>query len=164
MISDVELNERLRGLKIPQRILYSLSMAVLLVGGFLLTSAVGIAIMVALALVVVGGALVFPEDVLVLGFPVLVAFLLTNGLIGLVAHEGIPAGQTISRTIRQSFRTGIIKGFLVGAAFGFFWALIIQSNLLMYTVLIGLAISLANGLFGALSSVAEPVCLKLVKA
>jgi hypothetical protein len=164
MLSAVELNERLRTLNIGQRMIYSLLLAVLLVAGFLVAAALGIALVVLLALVIVGGTLVIPDDIVVLGFPVLIAFLLTNGLIGLAAHEGVPPGETISRAAKDSLRGGLIKGFIIGAAFGFFWALIIQNNLLLYALLMGLAISLANGLFGALSSIAEPVCLKLVRA
>jgi hypothetical protein len=164
MLSNVELNERLRALNIAQRLIYSLLVAVLLVAGFLFASALGIALMVLLATIVVGGTLVVPDDIVLLAFPVVIAFILANGLIGLVAHEGVPAGQTLSRTARASLRSGIIKGFIIGAAFGFFWALIFQSDLILYTLLIGLAISLANGLFGALSSIAEPVCLKLIRA
>jgi hypothetical protein len=164
VLSHVELNERLRTLNIGQRTAYSLLLAVMLVSGFLLTTALGIAVMVVLALVIVGGTLIVPDDIVVLGFPVILAFLLTNGLIGLVSHEGIPAGQTISGAAKASLRSGFIRGFIVGAAFGFFWALIIQTNLAIYALTIGLAISLAYGLFGALSSVAEPVCLRLVKA
>lgn len=162
MLSDVELNERLKTLNIGRRLLYSLLLAVLLVAGFFLTIILGIAVMVALADALVGGTLVFPEDIFVLGLPVLMAFLAANGLVGLAGREGVAPGQTIARVAVRALRSGLIRGFIIGALSGVVWALVIHRDLLLYGGLMGLSIALAYGLFGAITSVAEPLCLRLV--
>ncbi len=162
MLSDVERSERLRTLHIGRRLLYNFALAFVLVAGFFLTVALGIALMLTLAVAIIGVTLVVPDDILVLGFPVLLAFLLTIGLIGLVSHEGIPAGQTIGRTAFRSLRGGLIKGFIIGLLFGVAWALILQNDIGVYALLLGIAVAVAYGLFDALSSVAEPVCWRLV--
>lgn len=162
ILSQVELNERLRALAAGRRMVYSLSVAILLVGSFVIALSGGVMVAIFWALVISGGPLAVPDDFIVLGFPVLVALMLTIGLIGLASREGVSAGETLRQSASRALWKGMIGGGIAGMIFGFLWALIVQGNAPLYALLLGSAVSPANGLFSAVSSIAEPLSLAWV--
>jgi hypothetical protein len=162
MLSSVELNERIRSLKMPQRLGYSTAVALVVVLAFWLAIILSVVIALLLVLILAGGPLTMPEDAIALSLPLTVVFMLTVGMSGLGAQHTLVPGQHVLVSARKSARSGFIVGVIAGAIFGFLWGLLIQANPLIFAAVIGLSLAPALASFRAIAHVVEPVCLRLV--
>ncbi len=161
MLSSVELNERVRSLKLAQRLGYSLGVAAAFVLAYLAAMAVGIVLAVLLVLVVSGGPLVVPDDILAMALPIFVIFTFAVGMAGLGTRESA-VGQPLGRVAGWAMRGGFLAGLAAGMVFGVFWSVILQANPLLFAAIIGLAVAPAFALFRGMISIIEPLLLKVV--
>lgn len=161
MLSSVELNERVRSLRLPRRLGYSLSVAAAFVLTYLAAMGIGLALAVLLVLLLVGGPLVVPDDVLAMALPIFVIFTFAVGMAGLGTRE-TAAGQPITRTALRAAHGGFFAGLAAGIVFGLFWSVILQANPLLFAAIMGLAVAPSFAFFRGMVAIIEPVLLRIV--
>jgi hypothetical protein len=161
MLSSIEINERVRSLRVPQRVGYTLSVSVAVVIAFWFSVLIAVALAALVVLVIIGGPLLL-EDVISLALPVSIFFMLTVGMGGVSSGEGVAPGQTIGSHARHSMRHGIVVGCIFGAVCGTLWSFLIQANPLLFALVMALAIGPTYALFRGIAVIIEPLCLRLV--
>jgi hypothetical protein len=162
MINTVELNERVRSMNPARRLGYSLTVAVGIVLAFWFSIVGGVILAAVLVVVLIGGPLAIPDDIIALSLPIFIIFMLTIGISGMGGQNRILTGQDIGQFTRRSARSGLIVGLISGAIFGLGWALLISANPLLFAVVLGIALALPLAFFRAVACLIEPVSLRLV--
>jgi uncharacterized membrane protein YoaK (UPF0700 family) len=161
MLNTVELNERVRALKPVQRLGYSTVVAVMIVAAFWLAIMLSVGLAALLVLLVIGGPLTLPDDIIALSLPMTIVFMFTVGL-GIGGAGRVLSGQDVGNTIRRTVRLSLIVGLIAGAIFGAIWGILISANPLLFATILGLSLALPLALFRAVTCVVEPVSLRLV--
>jgi hypothetical protein len=162
MLSDVELNERIRSLRPGQRLGYSTAVALVVVGVFCLAIVISVILALAFVVIFLGNTLNLPDDAIALSLPLVIVFMFAVGMSGLGGQATLVPGQDVRKSALKAARSGLIVGAIAGAIFGFLWALIVIANPLLYAVLMGLALAPALAFFRGVVYVVEPICLRLV--
>ena len=162
MLSDVELNERIRSLRPGQRLGYSTAVALVVVGVFCLAIVISVILALAFVVIFLGNTLNLPDDAIALSLPLVIVFMFAVGMSGLGSQATLVPGQDVRKSALKAARSGLIVGAIAGAIFGFLWALIVIANPLLYALLMGLALAPALAFFRGVVYVVEPICLRLV--
>jgi hypothetical protein len=162
MLSSVELNERVRSLGAVKRLGYSTVVAIVIVAAFWFAIMLSIVVGLFLAQLLIGSPLTLPEDAISLGLPLSLIFMLTVGMSGLGSQHTLIPGQELKSSARRVARSGFVVGVVCGAIFGFFWALLIGADPLLFAVIVGLSLAPALAGFRAVTHIIEPACLRLM--
>jgi hypothetical protein len=172
MLSHVEHVERLRALPAARRLMYTVVLSLAVTAAFV--GAIALAILLALILfTVVDGIPPMLEDVVLLGVPIILAFM---AAIGFTANP-YSVGRTVQQTARAAARFGLLNGFITGVVFGVLWSfiprlpavyferwdLLFRREVLLSGLALAIAISPALGLYRAVTSVIETVALNVVQ-
>ncbi|MEO8610831.1 MAG: hypothetical protein ABI690_23240 [Chloroflexota bacterium] len=161
MLSSVELNERIRSLRPGQRLGYSATVALVIVGAFVLAIVLSIILALVFVVIFLGARLTLPDDAIALSLPLVIVFMFAVGMSGLGSQAALIPGQDVRKSALKAARSGLIVGFIAGAIFGFLWALVVIANPLFYAVLMGVALAPALAFFRGIAYVVEPICLRL---
>ncbi len=172
MLSHVEHVERLRALPVAQRLMYTLVLSLVVATTFV--GSIALAILIAASLfIVIDGVPPTLEDLIVLGVPIILAFIAAIGFTG----NPYSVGQTVQQTARKAARFGVVNGFVTGVIFGVLWSilagltavrferwdLIFRREVVIFGLALAIAISPALGLYRAVTSVIEAVALNFIR-
>lgn len=169
---NIEHDAQVRSLPPVQRLLYHVLLALALSGLFLLTVALAVALATLLVRLLLG-LILTPEDLLTLGLPILLAFMLS---IGLSVLRPVPNEVRVTAAWRAA-RAGIFGGLVTGFFFGAIWAIafridamywedwrrVFESGLLVYGLIVGLAVAPTFALFRGLSVLAPEPALRFAQ-
>ncbi len=169
---NIEHDAQVRSLHQAQRMFYYVLLALVLTGLFLLTVALAVALATLLVRLLLGLTLT-PEDILTLGLPILLAFMLS---IGLSALRPAP-NEARSAAAWRAARTAIFGGLATGFFFGAIWAIafridamywedwrrVFESGLLVYGLIVGLAVAPTFALFRGLSVLSPEIALRFAQ-
>jgi hypothetical protein len=171
LLSHVEHVERLRALPAAQRLMYTLAVSLAVATAFV--GCIALAILIAASFfIVIDGVLPTLEDVVVLGVPIVLAFLAAIGF----TSNPYSIGQTVQQTVRKAARFGVVNGFVTGVIFGALWTilsgltavrferwdLIFRREVVIFALALAVAISPALAIYRAVTSVIETVALNVV--
>jgi hypothetical protein len=160
MLSAVELNERVRSLRPSQRLGYTLAVSVGIVAAFWFSILAGVILAALLVMVFIGAPLTVPDDLIVLGFPIFIIFMLIVGISGTGLQHRILSGQDVQISIRKAARSGFIVGLISGAVFGLGWAFLVGANPLLFAIVMGPSLAFPLAFFRAIAVIIEPISLR----